>query len=112
MRNGCRTQARRFGWHEEPVAFMQVGPADDDVCTIIQDEKTTSIYAAFTVEKARGGGAATLLLDHALKTARTSGCERCAVSFEPMNLLGARFWLKTFQPVCFSILRCLDDRLT
>ena len=99
-------------WEEEPVAFMRLGPADDDVCTIIVDEKTTSIYAAFTKEKARKEGIATALLDLAVQSARDSGYERCAVSFEPMNLLGTRFWLKYFKPVCYSILRIVDDRLT
>jgi GNAT superfamily N-acetyltransferase len=97
--------------NDEPVAFMRLGPADGDVCTIIVDEKTTSIYAAFTKEKARSEGIATALLDHALKSARASGYERCAVPFEPMNLLGTRFWLKYFKPVCFSLLRIVDDRL-
>ncbi len=98
--------------NDEPVAFMRLGPADNDVCTIIVDEQTTSIYAAFTKEKARNAGVATALLDHALKSARVSGYERCAVPFEPMNLLGTRFWLKYFKPVCFSILRVVDDRTT
>jgi GNAT superfamily N-acetyltransferase len=97
---------------EEPVALMRLGPADDDVCTIIVDKKTTSIYAAFTKEKVRKEGLATALLDHALKSAQISGYERCAVSFEPMNLLGARFWLKYFRPVCYSVVRYLDDRVT
>jgi predicted GNAT family acetyltransferase len=91
---------------------MRLEPGDDDVCTIIQDEKTTSIYAAFTKEKVRGEGIATALLDRALKSARASGYERCAVPFEPMNLLGTRFWLKHFKPVCFSDLRHIYDRLT
>jgi GNAT superfamily N-acetyltransferase len=99
-------------WNEEPVAFMRLGPADDEVCTIIYDEKTTSIYAAFTKDKVRGEGIATALLDHALKSARLSGYERCAVPFEPMNLIGTRFWLRYFKPVCFSVLRLIDDRLT
>jgi GNAT superfamily N-acetyltransferase len=98
-------------WKDEPVAFMRMGPADDDVCTIIYDEKTTSIYAAFTTEKVRGGGIATALLDQALKSARAAGYERCAVPFEPMNLLGTRFWLKYFKPVCFSVVRHIDDRI-
>lgn len=98
--------------HDEPVAFMRLGPADEDVCTIICDEKTTSIYGAFTKEKVRGGGIATALLGHALEWARQSGYERCAVPFEPMNLLGTRFWLKYFTPVCFSALRIIDDRVT
>jgi GNAT superfamily N-acetyltransferase len=96
---------------DEPVAFMMLGPADQDVCTIIVDEQTTSIYAAFTQEKARSKGVATALLDHALMAARASGYERCAVSFEPMNLLATRFWLKYFDPVCFSIVRHVDDRI-
>jgi predicted GNAT family acetyltransferase len=91
---------------------MRLGPADEDVCTIIYDEKTTSIYAAFTKEKVRSEGIATALLDHALKSARESGYERCAVPFEPMNLLGTRFWLKYFKPVCYSLLRIVDDRVT
>ena len=99
-------------WQDEPAAFMQMGPADDDVCTIIYDEKTTSIYAAYTEEKVRSAGLATALLDHALEAALASGYERCAVSFEPMNLLGTRFWLKHFQPVCFSVVRHVDERLT
>jgi GNAT superfamily N-acetyltransferase len=99
-------------WHNEPAAFMRMGPADDDVCTIIYDEKTTSIYAAYTIQKARSAGIATALLNHALQAALTKGYERCAVSFEPMNLLGTRFWLKYFRPVCFSVVRHIDDRLT
>jgi GNAT superfamily N-acetyltransferase len=99
-------------WQEEPGALMRLGPADEDVCTIIIDEKTTSIYAAYTKEEAREEGVATALLEHALKSARASGYQRCAVSFEPMNLLGTRFWLKYFKPVCFSVVRYIDGRVT
>jgi len=97
--------------HDEPVAFMRLGPADDEVCAIIYDENTTSVFAAFTKENARGEGIATALLDHALTSARELGYERCAVPFEPMNLLGTRFWLKYFKPVCYSVLRIVDDRV-
>ncbi len=96
---------------DEPLAFIRLGPADEDVCTIIVDEKTTSIYAAFTCEEARRDGIATALLAHALDFARASGYQRCAVPFEPMNPLGSRFWLRHFQPVCYSFLRNIDDRL-
>jgi GNAT superfamily N-acetyltransferase len=96
---------------DEPVGFMRLGPADDDVCTIIYDEKTTSIYAAFTLEKARREGVATALLAHAIRSARASGYQRCAVPFEPMNLLGTHFWLKYFEPVCLSLLRNVDERV-
>jgi ribosomal protein S18 acetylase RimI-like enzyme len=98
--------------NEEPVAFMRLGPADDDACAIINDVKTTSIFGAFTKEEMRREGIASALLDHSLKSAQDSGYVRCAVSFEPMNLIGKRFWLKYFNPVCLSVVRYIDDRLT
>jgi len=98
--------------NEEPVAFLRIGPANDDVCTIIYDEKTTSIYGAFTKEAMRGKEIATALLDRALGSARGTGYERCAVDFETMNLLGTRFWLRhEFKPICFSLLRYVDERV-
>lgn len=97
--------------NDEPVAMMRLGPADDDVCQIIVDDKTTSIYAAFAREEIRRNGIASALLDHALQFAQASGYERCAVSFEPMNVLGTNFWLKYFKPVCFSVARYIDDRV-
>jgi GNAT superfamily N-acetyltransferase len=97
---------------DEPLAFMRMGPAAEDVCTIIVDEKTASIYAAFTRVPARREGIATALLAHALEFSRAGGYQRCAVPFEPMNPLGSRFWLRYFQPVCYSFLRNIDDRLT
>ena len=98
--------------NNEPVAFIRMGPADDDVCTIINDKGTTSIYAAFALEKVRREGITTALLDHGLISARNSGYERCAVSFEPMNLSGTGFWLKHFNPVCYSFVRYIDVRLS
>ena len=97
---------------DEPLAFVRMGPAAEDVCTIIVDEQTTSIYAAFTRALARREGIATALFAHALEFARACGYQRCAVPFEPMNPLGSRFWLRHFQPVCYSFLRNIDNRLT
>jgi GNAT superfamily N-acetyltransferase len=98
--------------NEDPVAFLRMGPANDDVCTIIHDEKTTSIYDVFTKETVRGKDIATALLGRAIESARSMGSERIAVDFEPMNLLATRFWLRHhFKPVCFSLLRYVDERV-
>lgn len=97
--------------NETPVSFIRIGPANDDVSTIIIDEKTTSIYGAFTQESMRGKDIATTLLAHAIASARRSSYIRCAVDFETMNLLGTRFWLRhDFKPVCLSLLRYIDER--
>jgi len=96
---------------EEAVGCMGLGPANPDACAIIQDEKTASIESAFTREGARGRGVATALLNRSLEWARVEGYERCAVDFEPMNFLAARFWMRWFEPVCYSLMRCIDKRL-
>ena len=90
------------------VAFMMQGPASTDASTIIRDEKTTSIVGAFTRTDMRGRGIAGALLNQALAWARDVGYTRCAVDFEPMNPLASRFWLRHFQPVCYTLLRYID----
>jgi GNAT superfamily N-acetyltransferase len=94
----------------DAVAFMMQGPANIDACTIIRDEKTTSIVAAFTKEAIRGRGAASTLLNQALEWAHSAGYMRCAVDFEPMNPLASRFWSKYFHPVCYTLVRHIDTR--
>jgi GNAT superfamily N-acetyltransferase len=94
----------------EPVAYMGLGPASDDASTIIRDEKTASVSGAFTREGTRGIGVATALLSRGLAWARAQGYQRCAVDFEPMNPLAARFWLRHFEPVCYTLMRQVDER--
>lgn len=96
----------------EALAFMQHGPASMDTCTIIQDEKTTSITGAYTKENVRCKGIASTLLNRSLEWARGEGYERCAVDFEPMNPLATRFWLKYFKPVCYTLVRHVDKTET
>ncbi len=96
----------------EDVAFMKIGPASRDACTIIRDETTASVVGAFTVEERRGEGIATVLLNRALGWAGANGYTRCAVDFEPMNNWARRFWLRYFQPVCYTLARHIDGRGT
>lgn len=111
------------GWLESPqnalwlavadgqaVGGMGVTPANPQACTIIRDPGTCSIVNAYVREEARGQGIATALLDRALRWAHEQGYERCAVDFESANVLAARFWLRWFEPVCFTVMRCIDER--
>ncbi len=93
---------------DQAVACMGLGPASSKACTIIRDEKTTSIVSAFTRESARNGGLATALLNQVLAWARASGYERCAVDWEPMNILATRFWRRHFQQVSYALARHID----
>jgi GNAT superfamily N-acetyltransferase len=97
---------------QEPAAFLRIGPANEDVAAIIVDQKTTSIFEAFTQEGMRAKAVGRTLLAHAIENARSSGYQRCAVDFESMNFIGTRFWLKMgFEPVCLSLLRMVDERV-
>jgi GNAT superfamily N-acetyltransferase len=93
---------------EQAAAYLTIGPASEEACTIIHDEGTASILAAYTDKDQRGEGMATALLDRALSWARSRGYVRCAVDFEPMNPLARRFWTRTFTPVVFTVVRHVD----
>jgi GNAT superfamily N-acetyltransferase len=91
------------------MALLGQMSANPDACDIIVDEGTTSINSAFTYEDARGQGIASALLNRALAWGREQGYERCAVDFEPMNILAARFWTRHFQPVCYGMMRFVGE---
>ncbi len=97
--------------HEaEPLAYLTIGPANHDASDIIHDPKTASIVGAYTKPEVRREGVATALLDRALAWAQEAGYTRCAVDFEPMNAPAARFWLRHFMPVVYSVVRHVDAR--
>jgi GNAT superfamily N-acetyltransferase len=95
----------------EPIAYLRLEPASQDVCTIIRDPGTTSITGAFTLAKARGRGVAAALLNRALSWAAEEGYVRCAVDCEAANILGARFWMHHFQPVVRSLYRHVNPAI-
>lgn len=94
----------------EAVAYMRIGPASRNASTIIYDPGTASITGAFTREEVRGEGVGTALLNRVLAWARDAGYARCAVDFEPMNVLAARFWMRYFDPVSYALVRHVDER--
>jgi len=95
----------------EAIACMGQGPANPKACTLIDDPGTTSIISAYTRTSARSSGVATALLNQVLDWGRAEGYERCAVDWEPMNVLATRFWTRHFQPVSYALIRHVDERL-
>ena len=88
---------------DEAVGYIKLQKWDPDVCLVTQDDRSVSIVGAFTKERFRGRGAGTALLSQVLSWARSMGFERCAVDFEPQNPLATAFWLRYFEPVCYSV---------
>ena len=95
----------------EPVGLIRMEPSEFQVLPV--SEKTTvAITGAFTKQEIRGQGIGTALLDHGLDWARSVGYKQCSVDFESANIPSSWFWLgKGFGPVCYSLIRRVDDRL-
>jgi GNAT superfamily N-acetyltransferase len=93
------------------LSFLYLHRPGPDICLPLQDEGTISIGGAFTVPEARGSGVGAAVLEAAVEWARTAGYKRMSVDFETANAGARRFWLRTFLPVCVSLVRRIDGRL-
>jgi GNAT superfamily N-acetyltransferase len=70
-------------------------------------ESSTGIFisGAYVRPGYRGRGAASAMLDAALRRYAADGITSCAVDFEAFNPEAATFWMRHFMPVCYSLMR-------
>jgi hypothetical protein len=80
-------------------------------CELVQDEGTLGINFAYTEKNMRNTGLASNILGNVLNWGLKNNMKRCSVDFESANIEGRKFWLKHFNPVCYSAIRKLDDRI-
>ncbi|MEA4906834.1 MAG: GNAT family N-acetyltransferase [Anaerolineaceae bacterium] len=113
---GCAEQLARSGnsvWlaldGERPVGFLRFEAGGGDACAVVEADTTVAITGAYVRPPYRGLGAMAALLDTALGDYLTQGYGCCAVDFESFNPEAARFWMKYFQPVCYSLLRIPEN---
>ena len=95
----------------ETAGFITMEPGNCCECEFLKDERTINIAGTFTEDSWRGRGVATALLNQGLAWAKQEGYERCTVDFETGNPLARRFWSHWFQPVGYSLMRWVDERL-
>ena len=79
--------------------------------SIIDEKGTLGINFGYTKREYRRTGIATLLLNEILKKAKRENMTICSVDFESQNIEGRKFWLKHFTPICYSMMRKVDDRI-
>ena len=87
------------------ASYMRFEESSFGAASIVESEHTIAITGAFTRPEHRGKGAAVALLDAALRGYAARGFTICSVDFESFNPEAAAFWMKYFEPVCFSMLR-------
>lgn len=97
---------------EKIISMMEVSYKKSNDAQILADSDTVSIGITYTKYQFRGIGITKALLHSAISEASLNGYKRCAVVFESQNSYGRSFWLKYFKPVCFSLVRKVDDRIT
>lgn len=95
----------------QPAAWMRAQTGDDGAAELVRDAATVAITGAYTLPAQRSSGVATALLQTVLDHAVANGAARLSVDFETQNIDGARFWLRHFQPVSYSVLRQVDERI-
>ena len=93
------------------VAFLRAETGNEGAGELVRDDATVAITGAYTEPMQRSGGLARALLQTAVHWAAEQGAARVSVDFETQNIDGGRFWLRHFQPVAYSLLRQVDDRI-
>ncbi|MEW5870294.1 MAG: GNAT family N-acetyltransferase [Chloroflexota bacterium] len=90
---------------ETPAGFLRFEGYDFEGAAIVASGQTISINGAYMRPAYRRRGAGAAMLDAALRHYAGLGITCCSVDFESFNPEAANFWMKHFQPVCFSLLR-------
>ncbi|MEW6404239.1 MAG: GNAT family N-acetyltransferase [Chloroflexota bacterium] len=90
---------------DTPVGFIRYEGYDFDGSAILESESGVTITGAYVRPEYRGRKAAVALLDAALRDYQSRGLKYCAVNFESFNPEAATFWMKYFEPVCYSVVR-------
>jgi ribosomal protein S18 acetylase RimI-like enzyme len=88
-----------------PVGFLRFERRSEGATLVVAADTTIAITGAYFRPGQRGRGLAAQVLDAALKDYAAQGFERCSVDFESFNPEAAKFWMKYFQPVCYSVVR-------
>ena len=91
---------------DAPVGFLRLDGSENDGADALASTGTIKINGAFIQAAYRGQGANSAMLDAALCHHAGLGKTCCAVDFEAFNPDAMAFWLRHFQPVCLSLMRC------
>jgi GNAT superfamily N-acetyltransferase len=80
-------------------------------CDLLDTKGSLGIDFAYTDTAIREQGLATRLLNELMLWGSKRGMTRCVVDFEAANLVAKGFWLKHFRPICYSVMRRIDERM-
>jgi len=99
-------------YRNRPISYIKCEPSiGGNACQVVRDPGVIAITGAYTEPSFRNRGVATAILQRLLEQARREGYSGCSVDFESANPVASDFWLRYFRPVCFSMMRYIDERI-
>ena len=100
-------------YRNRPVSYLKCEPSTGaSACQIVKGPGVMAISGAYTRPELRKRGVATAILSRLLEQARKERYTSCSVDFESANSVATGFWLGHFRPVCISMMRYIDERIT
>jgi len=96
---------------EQDAGYMRFEGSGFGAAAVVQSDTTVAITGAYVKPAWRGQGIAAALLDSGLRDYAHSGFTACSVDFESFNPEAAAFWLRYFQPACFSLTRAPESEV-
>jgi len=77
----------------------------DGASALVRSPEAVAVTAAYTRPAFRGQHTAVSLLDLGLRQYASLGYTCCSVDFESINPEASGYWMRYFQPVCYSAFR-------
>jgi GNAT superfamily N-acetyltransferase len=99
------------GSHPEIIGFANLITDPDNASYVVRDKSVLGISGTFILSEHRNKGAGSVLYNTASNWAKQNGYDKISVDFESANPLALKFWLNHFEPVTYSLIRHIDDRL-
>jgi GNAT superfamily N-acetyltransferase len=93
----------------EPAGYLRFEAKSNGAAEIVRGKGSTACTAAFLRPAYRGRGLTSALLESALVYFSSKNFHCCCVDFESFNPEAAAFWMRFFQPVCFSLVRVPEN---
>jgi len=93
---------------DQVIAYLGVHEQGENFAT--EDESMFNITGAYTLPEYRSTGVSSALLEWTMARLREAGYARCGVDCESLNPTARKFWLKSFVPYTYTVVRRIDER--
>ncbi len=90
---------------KEPAGYIRFEAKSDGAAEIVTGPGSTACTAAYVRTAYRGRGLSSALLEASQAYFSSQGFHCCSVDFESFNPEAAAFWMRYFEPACFSLVR-------